>query len=127
MTRYLLVAVGGAFGSMARYWVAGWAPRVLGLTFPYGTLVVNLVGSFLISLVMGVALGTTAVSPSARVFLVTGVLGGFTTYSSFNYEVLALFQERLWFVGGLNLAATVVGCLVAGLLGFALSRAFVGS
>lgn len=127
MTRYLLVAVGGAFGSVARYWVAGWAPRAFGLAFPYGTLVVNVVGSFLISLVMGVALNTSTVSPNARVLLVSGVLGGFTTYSSFNYETLALLEQRLWLAGGLNLAATVIGCLLFGLFGLALARVLIGS
>jgi fluoride exporter len=126
-TRYLLVAAGGALGSMARYWVGGWAPRLFGPAFPYGTLVVNLVGSFLISLVMGVGLSTSAVSPNARIFLTTGILGGFTTYSSFNYETLALLEQRLWLGGGLNLVATVGGCLVAGLLGLGLARMLIGS
>jgi CrcB protein len=127
VTRYLLVAVGGAFGSVARYWVGGWAPRLLGQAFPYGTLVVNLLGSFLISLVMGVALNTSVVSPNARIFLTTGILGGFTTYSSFNYETLALLEQRLWLTGGLNLAVTVGGCLLFGLLGLALARLLIGS
>jgi CrcB protein len=126
-SRYLLVAAGGALGSMARYWVGGWAPRLFGQSFPYGTLVVNVVGSFLISLVMGVALSTSAISPNARIFLATGILGGFTTYSSFNYETLALLQQRLWLSGGLNLALTGLGCLVAGVLGLMLARLLVGS
>jgi fluoride exporter len=127
VTRYLLVAMGGAFGSVARYWVGGWASRLFGQGFPYGTLAVNLLGSFLISLVMGVALNTGVVSPNARIFLTTGILGGFTTYSSFNYETLALLEQRLWLGGGLNLLATVAGCLLAGLLGLAVARLLIGS
>jgi fluoride exporter len=126
-SRYLLVAVGGALGSVARYWVGGWVPRLFGQAFPYGTLTVNLLGSFLISLVMGVALSTNVVSPNVRVFLTTGMLGGFTTYSSFNYETLALLEQRLWLSGGLNVALTVVGCFFAGLLGLVLARLLVGS
>jgi fluoride exporter len=126
-TRYLLVAFGGATGSVVRYWVGGIAPRVFGEAFPYGTLVVNLLGSFLISVVMGVALSTSLVPVNLRIFLTTGIMGGFTTYSAFNYETLALLQQRLWFTGGLNVVATVLGCLVAGLLGLLLARVLVGA
>jgi len=126
-TRYLLVALGGALGSMARFWMSGFAPRVFGIGFPYATLLVNLLGSFLISLVMGVALSSTLVPVNLRIFLTTGIMGGFTTYSAFNYETLAAFEEHLWLVGGLNVAATVLGCLVAGLLGMLLARVLVGA
>src|SRR5271165_2940120 len=126
-TRYLLVAFGGALGSVGRYWVGGLAPRLLGQAFPYGTLLVNVLGSFLISLVMGVALHTTNVPVNLRLFLTTGIIGGFTTYSTFNYETLVLLQQRLWLTAGLNLAGTCVGCLLAGLLGLWLARLVVGS
>jgi CrcB protein len=111
---------------MARYWVAGVAPRLLGEAFPYGTLVVNVLGSFLISVVMGVALSSTLVPVNLRVFLTTGVIGGFTTYSTFNYETLALLQERLWWTGSLNVLATLLGCVIAGLLGLLVARLLVG-
>jgi fluoride exporter len=125
-TRYLLVGFGGALGSMARYWMSGVAPRLFGIGFPYATLMVNLLGSFLISAVMGVALASSLIPVNFRIFLTTGILGGFTTYSAFNYETLAAFQERLWWVGGLNLVATVLGCLVAGLLGMLAAKLLVG-
>jgi fluoride exporter len=125
-TRYLLVAAGGALGSMARYWVGGLAPRLFGEAFPYGTLVVNVVGSFLISVVMGVSLNSTLIPVNERIFLATGVVGGFTTYSAFNYETLLLLQQRLWLTGGLNVAATLLGCLVSGFLGFLVARLLVG-
>ncbi|MGO8969346.1 MAG: fluoride efflux transporter CrcB [Myxococcaceae bacterium] len=124
-TRYLLVALGGAVGSAGRYWVSGLAPRILGQAFPYGTLVVNVVGSFLISLVMGVALNTTSIPVNLRLFLTTGIIGGFTTYSTFNYETLMLLQQRLWLTAGLNLVGTALGCLIAGLLGLAVARLLV--
>ena len=125
-TRYLLVAVGGALGSMARYWVGGLAPRLFGEGFPYGTLVVNVLGSFLISMVMGVSLNSTVIPVNARIFLATGVIGGFTTYSAFNYETVALLQQRLWLTGGLNILATLLGCLVMGMLGLLLAKLLVG-
>jgi CrcB protein len=111
---------------VARYGVGVAAPRLLGTAFPWGTLGVNLLGSFLIALVMHLALTTAAISPSARLFLTTGVMGGFTTYSSFNYETLALLNQRAYWLAGLNLAGTVLGCLVAGMLGLAAGRAVVG-
>jgi CrcB protein len=110
---------------MARYWVGGLAPRLFGLGFPYGTLVVNLLGSFLIAVVMGVSLNSSLIPVSLRIFLATGVMGGFTTYSAFNYETFALLQQRLWLTGGLNLATTVLGCLLAGFLGLAVARLLV--
>jgi len=126
-TRYLLVAAGGALGSVARYWVGGWAPRLFGQAFPYGTFIVNLVGSFLIAVIMTVALNTAIISPNARLFLTVGIMGGFTTYSSFNYETLVLLQQRLWGTGLLNLGVTLAACLIAGTAGLALGRLLIAS
>lgn len=127
MTRVALVALGGAIGSVARYGVGALAAQLLGPTFPWGTLFVNLSGSFLIALVMHVALTGTAISLEMRIFLTTGIMGGFTTYSSFNYETLALIDQRAYALASLNLAATVVGCLLAGVLGLASGRALAGA
>ena len=127
MTRVALVALGGAIGSVARYGVGALAAQLLGPTFPWGTLFVNLSGSFLIALVMHVALTGSAISLEMRIFLTTGIMGGFTTYSSFNYETLALIDQRAYALASLNLAATVVGCLLAGVLGLASGRALAGA
>ena len=127
MTRVALVALGGAIGSVARYGVGALAAQLLGPTFPWGTLFVNVSGSFLIALVMHVALTGTAISLEMRIFLTTGIMGGFTTYSSFNYETLALIDQRAYALASLNLAATVVGCLLAGVLGLASGRALAGA
>ncbi|MGZ6130734.1 MAG: fluoride efflux transporter CrcB [Myxococcaceae bacterium] len=126
MTRVGLVALGGALGSVARYGVGALAAQFLGPAFPWGTLLVNVTGSFLIALVMHLALTGTVISLEIRIFLTTGILGGFTTYSSFNYETLALLNQRAYWLAGLNLASTVLGCLVAGMLGLAAGRAVVG-
>jgi len=114
--------LGGALGTGARYLLSGWAPRWLGAAFPYGTLLCNVVGSFLMGLVMALGLSATLFSPTTRLVLTTGVLGGFTTYSTFNYEALGLLQERDGLLFALYLAATVLGCLVFGGLGLALGR-----
>ena len=126
MTRVALVSLGGAIGSVARYGMQSLAAQILGPAFPWGTLWVNLTGSFLIALVMHVALTGSAISLELRIFLTTGIMGGFTTYSSFNYETLALVQQRAYGYAGLNLAATVLGCAPAGLLGLAAGRALAG-
>jgi fluoride exporter len=90
--------------------------------FPFGTLAVNVLGSFAISLVMGWSLGRGGVSEATRLFLVTGVLGGFTTYSSFNFETLRLAQAGAPGLAVLNLAVTVVACLAAGIAGVVVAR-----
>ena len=126
MTRVALVALGGAIGSVARYGVGAVAAQLLGTAFPWGTLLVNLTGSFLIAFVMHVALLGSSISLDLRIFLTTGILGGFTTYSSFNYETLALLGQRAYGLASLNLAATVLGCLLAGVLGLAAGRGLAG-
>ena len=127
MARFVWVCLGGAVGTGARYAIAGWAARRFGSEFPYGTLLVNVVGSFAIALIMQLSLTTGVVSPSLRVFLTVGVLGGFTTYSAFNYETLGYLQSGAWLMGSINVLAMVIACLVAGLAGLASARLLVGS
>ena len=125
-TSILVVALGGAAGSVARFLVATWAARALGTTFPYGTMIVNVVGSLLIGLIMHVSLTTTLISPTLRLLLTTGVMGGFTTYSTFNYETMSLLEQGAFALAGLNLGGTVVACLVGGWLGLIGGRLLVG-
>jgi fluoride exporter len=127
MERLWWVCLGGALGSGARYLVAGWAFRVLGPGFPWGTLAVNVVGSFAVGLLMHVGLTTGLLSPTVRVALTTGVMGGFTTYSTFSYETVVYLQGGAWVLGTLNVAATVVGCIVACFLGLTAGRLLVGA
>jgi CrcB protein len=122
MTRLFWICLAGAVGTGARYLVGLWAGRVLGSTFPFGTLIVNLVGCFVLAAVAQIGLDTTILSPTLRLTLGTGFCGGLTTYSSFNLETTRLLGERGWAVGSLNLAVTLVGCFVAGLLGSAVAR-----
>jgi CrcB protein len=127
MARFLWICLGGALGTGARYALSGWALKRLGTSFPYGTLGVNVLGSFLIAAVMHVGLATEILTPTARLILTVGVLGGFTTYSSFNYETLRYLQDGAWLLGLLNLLVMLVSCLMAGLAGLAAARWLVGN
>jgi CrcB protein len=122
MERFLWICLGGAFGSGARYLLSGWVQEKLGAGFPWGTLSVNILGSFLIAVIMQLAISTGQVSPLLRLTLTTGVIGGFTTYSAFNYETFALMQQRAWLLAGANVAATLVACMIAGYLGQASAK-----
>jgi CrcB protein len=124
--RFLLVCLGGALGSGARYLVATWALAAFGPDFPRGTLAVNVLGSFLLAVVMTLAVTTESVSPELRLLLGAGVMGGFTTYSSFNWETIALAQQGSWALAAANVALTLVACLAAGLAGLALVHWLVG-
>ena len=122
MTRLLLIGFAGALGTVARYEVSLWAGRALGTAFPYGTLAVNVAGCFLIALIAQLAVSTALISPTLRLTLTTGFMGGLTTYSSFNYETTRFLQERAWANGLTNFCVTVVACFVAGLAGFAVAQ-----
>jgi CrcB protein len=127
MYRFFLVCLGGAVGTGARYLVAMEMPRLVGTAFPYATLSVNVLGSFLLGAVMQVGLTTDVMTPSTRLVLATGVMGGFTTYSTFNYETMEYLRRGTYWLAALNVAAPVLLCLVAGALGLALARRLVGS
>ena len=123
MARFLLICVGGAVGTGARYLFSTAMTRAFG-NFPFGTLGVNVIGSFLASIVMVLALEKSALSPDMRLILVTGVLGGFTTYSSFNYETLHLVQSGAVTLAIVNVLVTLVTCMLAGIGGVWLARQF---
>jgi|SRR6187401_1432380 len=119
------ICLGGAAGTAARHLLTLWSNDRFGSSFPYGTLVVNLIGCFVISLVVQAAV-TSDWPPTLRLALVTGVLGGFTTYSAFNHETLRLFSQGS---GGMALgyvALTMIGGLLSGWLGLAAARGLFG-
>lgn len=121
----LMVAGAGALGSALRYLMSLGTLRWLGDYFPYGTLAVNLAGSFLIAIILQGAARSDLVPPLARLALTSGFLGGFTTYSAFNYECLDLLSRGAWRLAGANLLCTVLGCLAAGALGVWAARAWL--
>ena len=122
MGRVLLVAAGGAVGSALRYLVATAALAWLGPSFPWGTLAVNLVGSFFIGLVQQLATGALVLSEETRLFLTTGVMGGLTTYSAFSYESVRLFEVGAAWQAWLNIVLTTAACLTLCFLGLWMGR-----
>src|SRR5437762_636973 len=106
--RLLLVLAGGALGSGARYLVSLWTLDRFGGAFPWGTLAVNIAGSFLIGLLATLADEGGRIGPEGRVFLVAGVLGGFTTFSSFSLETVRLAEQNEIVRAGLNVIGSVV-------------------
>jgi len=127
MGRFLWICLGSAIGGGARYLVSGWAAKVFGSAFPYGTLAVNFLGSFLLAALMFAGLEAAAMPPTLRVALTTGMMGGFTTYSTFSYETMRYLQDGAWGIAVANVLVTVVACLVACLLGWAGARWWFGA
>src|SRR6201995_1882827 len=119
MLTYLWVALGGALGTTARYWLATVVARAFGETFPWGTLIINVAGSFVIgffAMLTGPG-GRVLVSPDVRQFVMVGVCGGFTTFSSFSLQTLNLLQGGDVVRAGANVVGSVVLCLIAVWLG----------
>ncbi|MCA1586859.1 MAG: fluoride efflux transporter CrcB [Acidobacteria bacterium] len=125
MERFLWICLAGAAGTGARYLVALWAAQRFGSAFPYGTLIVNLVGCFAIAAVMHAALRLSW-SPTVRSAITIGFIGGLTTYSSFNYETTRLLEESALGPAALNAVATIVGAFAAGWLGMLCARELLG-
>jgi fluoride exporter len=122
LPRWGLVAVGGLVGSVARYWLSGAVQDVTGHTFPSGTLVVNVSGSFVIGLVMALSLERGLLNDEWRILLTTGFCGGFTTMSTFSYETLVLLRDGESFLALWNAIVTFAACLGAAWLGSVVAR-----
>ncbi len=118
---YLWVAIGSALGGMARYWCSGIVARSTGEWFPWGTLVVNVSGSFVIGLMAALSAveGPFLIRPELRIFVMVGICGGYTTFSSFSLQTLELIQEGEWLWAGANCVLSVVLCVIAVWLGYA--------
>jgi CrcB protein len=119
LVTYLWVAVGSALGGIARYWCSGLFARLIGETFPWGTIVVNVAGSFIIGFfgTLTAPDGRFLIAPDLRIFVMVGFCGGFTTFSSFSLQTLALARDGEWLWAGLNVVGSVVLCLVSVWLG----------
>lgn len=122
----VLIAVFGALGALSRYGVGQLSYRVLGSQFPYGTLAVNVIGCFLLGLLMHVGLTTTLVSDTMRTALSIGFLGAFTTFSTFGYETVYYLEQSDWRQAALNVATNLVLGLMAVFAGLVLGRTMVG-
>jgi CrcB protein len=131
MLEYFWVALGGALGSVSRYWLSGLVAARYGETFPWGTLVINVTGSFVIGLIGAVASSEGRMDSQSRAFatqfLMYGVCGGYTTFSSFSLATLKHLQERQWLYAGGNIFLSVALCLIAVWFGWLLGSIFNSS
>ncbi len=123
MQVWFWVGLGSALGGIARYLVSGLVARAIGETFPFGTLFVNILGSFVIGLFAALTGpdGRLLVDPHIRQFVAVGLCGGFTTFSSFSLQTLALAQDGEWAYVALNVLGSVASCLLAVWLGWQLA------
>jgi len=126
MQRLIWVCLAGAVGTGARYLLGLWVGQRFDAQFPVATLIVNVVGCFLIAAVIQTSIQVSGFSPSLRVILTTGFMGGLTTYSAFNYETTHLWLSGARRLALLNFGLTTVGCLVSGALGLILVRRLFG-
>lgn len=120
MMTYLWVAAGAAIGGVGRYWLSGVVAGWVGETFPWGTLVINVTGSFVIGFFAALTGpdGRVMASTNTRQFVMTGICGGYTTFSSFSLQTLNLTRDGEWLYAGGNVTLSVVLCLIAVWLGY---------
>jgi CrcB protein len=121
------IAAGGALGSICRFLLTGVVQRQLGTAFPYGTLAVNVTGSLLLGALLRYSLDAPGVSPEMRGFLATGFCGGYTTFSTFSYEIMALLQAGDYRRAAGYALASVLVSLVAMFAGFELARVLLAA
>ncbi len=123
MAVYFWIAVGSAIGGVTRYWISGVAARLIGETFPWGTLIVNVSGSLIIGFVATLTApdGRVFIGSVARLAIMAGFCGGYTTFSSFSIQTLNLLNDGEWLHAGANIVLSVVLCLVAVWLGHILA------
>src|SRR5271170_1625299 len=125
---YLWVAIGGALGSVGRFWLNGIISAKFGETFPFGTLIINVTGSFLIGIFAALAIPEGRMDSQSRAFatqfLMIGICGGYTTFSSFSLQTLNLLRDREWLYAGGNVILSVILCMIAVWLGYLLGSTF---
>ncbi|GFO68387.1 putative fluoride ion transporter CrcB [Geomonas limicola] len=123
MEQILSIAFFGALGCLARYFLSGWVYDLCGRAFPYGTFVVNVIGAFLIGLIMEFSIRSVLISPTLRTALTIGFLGGLTTFSTFSFETFRLIEEGAVLNAFGNILSSVVACLACTWLGIVVARA----
>lgn len=117
LTRILFIGLGGFVGANLRYAVQGWAADRFGVALPYGTMIANVTGSFVLAFFVTLTSQQLPIGPGWRLFFAVGLLGGYTTFSSFSVETLALFQTGQWLAGSINFFGNTMLGLAAALLG----------
>lgn len=126
MKEALLISLGGALGALSRHLLTTSIVRTLGTAFPFGTLAVNGIGSFLLGFVMQMCLTTNHIPPAFQMAVTIGFLGAFTTFSTFSYETLNFFRDGGWHPGMLNIAANIAISIGMVLLGMVVARSIIG-
>lgn len=119
---YLIIGLGGFLGANARYLLGGWIAERYGTSFPYGTLIINVSGSFAIGFFLGLISERFIVHPNWRLFFAIGFLGAYTTFSTFSFETLSLLQQRAFLLAVANMVGSVVLGQIAVLAGVILAR-----
>jgi fluoride exporter len=123
METFFLISMGAVVGANLRYWIGVWAAGRLGTSFPYGNLIINLTGSFILGFFMTLAVDRLLLDPRWRIFFAVGFLGSYTTFSSYTFESLSLIMENQWLPGLFNLFGSAVLGGVAVFLGIIAARA----
>jgi len=126
MKMVLMVAMGGAIGSSMRYLVGVWATRLFGFNFPWGTMIVNILGSFIMGVLVSLLALRFSVGNEVRAFLAVGLLGGFTTFSSFTLDAVYLLEKKQYSHALSYMSVSVIGGLLALFLGLYLARLLAG-
>ncbi len=126
MIDLVFIGAGGFIGAVSRYLAASWIYRLAGPAFPYGTLCVNVAGSFILCAFLPLSLHTFNLSPELRSAVTVGFCGAFTTFSTFSFETISLLQEGSVTAALINIGSNVFLCLAAGWLGVVFSRFFIG-
>ena len=122
MRQLLAIAVGGAVGSLLRFWMSNWVHLVAGRSFPYGTLAVNVLGCLVMGFLFVLFIDRLTDSPVLRAGILIGVLGGFTTFSSFSIETFNLIEQGSWAKAMANMGASLMLCVGATWIGVLLGR-----
>jgi len=122
MINYLVVSFGAALGGCLRYWFSGFVYRFIPVTFPYGTLIINVVGSFILGIVMFYFNEKEMIGHELRLFLTVGFCGGFTTFSTFSFETINLIKDAQYMGAALNVVLSVGVSLIAIFLAYIISR-----
>jgi len=124
MEKFVFIGLGGFLGSIARYGLTSLVQTKTESIFPYGTMLVNILGCFIIGLLMTLFQERIVVSQNIRLFLIIGILGGFTTFSSFSYDTFAMMKTGNFLGAGLNAGVSLFGCLIATWFGFYIGENF---
>jgi CrcB protein len=123
METFLLISIGAILGANLRYWVGGWAANLFGTSFPYGNLIINLTGSFILGFFITLTTNRLFVDPRWRILVAIGLLGSYTTFSSYTFESINLITENQWIPGLFNLFGSAFLGGLAVLSGIFLARA----